>query len=136
MANALYPKNKAQKEQGAINMLTADVRLILIDTASYTYDAAHEFLSSVPSGARAAVSSSLTGKNIAAATAAFKSDDKTFASVPAGPACEALIMYLHTGSDATARLIAYLDTGVTGLPITPDGSPVQVTPASGGWYTL
>jgi hypothetical protein len=39
MANALYPKTKAQMLQGAINLLTADVRLILVDLGAYTYRA-------------------------------------------------------------------------------------------------
>jgi hypothetical protein len=63
MANALYPKTKAQM-LGAINLLPADVRLILVDLGAYTYDAGNAFLSDVPSGARTAVSSSLTGKSM------------------------------------------------------------------------
>lgn len=135
MANKLYPKTKAQMLQGAINLLTADVRLILVDSASYTYADTHEFLSDVPSGARTKVSASLTGKSIDAPTAGFKSDEKTFSSVT-GAQSEALVGYIHTGVEGTSRLIWFQDTGVTGLPITPDGRDIKVTPASGGWFTL
>jgi hypothetical protein len=135
MANALYPKTKAQMLQGAINLLTADVRLILVDLGAYTYDAGHAFLSDVPSGARTAVSSSLTGKSIDEATSAFKSDEKTFSSV-SGAESEALIGYIHTGTAATSRLVWFQDTGVTGLPVTPDGRDIKVTPAVGTWWRL
>jgi hypothetical protein len=135
MANALYPKTKAQMLQGAINLLTADVRLILVDLGAYTYDAGHAFLSDVPSGARTAVSSSLTGKSIDEATSAFKSDEKTFSSV-SGAESEALIGYIHTGTAATSRLIWFQDTGVTGLPVTPDGRDIKVTPAGGILWRL
>jgi hypothetical protein len=135
MANTLYPKTKAQMLQGAINMLTADVRLILVDLGVYTYDAGHAFLSDVPSGARTAVSSSLTGKSIDEATSAFKSDEKTFSSV-SGAESEALIGYIHTGTAATSRLIWFQDTGVTGLPVAPDGRDIKVTPAGGTWWRL
>jgi hypothetical protein len=135
MANAMYPKTKAQMLQGAINLLTADVRLILVDLGAYTYDAGHAFLSDVPSGARTAVSSSITGKSIDEATSAFKSDEKTFSSV-SGAESEALVGYIHTGTAATSRLIWFQDTGVTGLPVTPDGRDIKVTPAGGTWWRL
>jgi hypothetical protein len=135
MANALYPKTKAQMLQGAINLITADVRLILVDTGAYTYDAGHAYLSDVPSGARTAVSSSLTGKSIDEATSAFNSDEKTFSSV-SGVESEALIGYIHTGTAATSRLIWFQDTGVTGLPVIPDGRDIKVSPAGGTWWRL
>jgi hypothetical protein len=34
-------------------------------------------------------------------------------------ACNATILFLHTGADGTARLIAYEDTPASGLPFTP-----------------
>jgi len=131
MANKIYPKFKKQLWQAGVNLSSADVRAILVDTAVYTYDDSHEFLSSVPSGARGAVSSSLTGKTFDD-TGAFKADEKVFASVPAGDPLSAIILYVHTGSDATARLVLYLDTGITNLPVTPDGRDIKYTPASGG----
>jgi hypothetical protein len=129
MANALYPKTKAQLLQGAINLLTADVRLILVDTGAYTYDAGACVPLRRAVRARTAVSSSLTGKSIDEATSAFKSDEKTFSSV-SGVESEALIGYIHTGTAATSRLIWFQDTGVTGLPVTPDGRDIKVTPAA------
>jgi hypothetical protein len=74
--------------------------------------------------------SSLTGKSIDEATSAFKSDEKTFSSV-SGAESEALVGYIHTGTAPTSRLIWFQDTGVTGLPVTPDGRDIKVTPAGG-----
>jgi hypothetical protein len=56
-------------------------------------------------------------------------DDKTLTAV-AGDTVEAVVVYQHTGSDATARLICYIDTG-TGLPFTPNGGDVTVSWNSG-----
>lgn len=135
MANALYAKTKAQMLQGTVDLLTDDIRCILVDLADYTFDAAHEFLSDVPSGARVATSGSLTGKGVTASTAGFTSDFKTFSAVT-GDQAEALILYIHTGTEGTSRLLSFHDTGVSGLPVTPDGRDIKVTPAAGGWFTL
>jgi hypothetical protein len=41
------------------------------------------------------------------------------------------VLYKHTGSDATARLIAYIDTASSGLPVTPNGGDIVVQWDSG-----
>jgi hypothetical protein len=48
----------------------------------------------------------------------------TTITATAAVACNALIVFYHTGSDATARLIAYIDTPASGLPVTPAASGV------------
>jgi hypothetical protein len=53
-----------------------------------------------------------------------------------GASIEAIVLYVHTGTDSTSRLIIYQDTGVTGLPLTPDGSDVQITVDAAGWFIL
>ena len=62
-------------------------------------------------------------------------DDPTFTGV-SGASIEAIVLYVHTGTDSTSRLIMYQDTGVTGLPLTPDGSDVQITVDAAGWFVL
>jgi hypothetical protein len=63
MANALYPKYKEAIIQASANSsLTGTVKAVLIDTASYTYSAAHEFYSSASAGcARVPLSSTGAG---------------------------------------------------------------------------
>lgn len=127
MANAIYPLAKQAWLQGNLDLDNA-VRVIMVDTAAYTYNAAHDFLDDVPGGARIAVSGDLQNKTFAGGV--FDADDITIAAV-AGATVEALIIYQHTGSDATSRLIAYWDTGVTGLPFTPNGSDALIAWSSG-----
>ena len=45
-----------------------------------------------------------------------------------GDPCEALIIYKHTGTDATSRLIAYIDTvtGPAALSVTPNGGDITI----------
>jgi hypothetical protein len=134
MANKLYPKTKKQFLQAGIDLSAVNVRAILIDTGAYTYDDAHDFLDDIPAGARIAVSGNLTGK-VFGDDGSFDSDDPTFAAV-AGASIEAIVLYVHTGTESTSRLIMFQDTGVTGLPLTPDGSDVQITVDAAGWFVL
>ena len=123
MSNALYDAGREGYLDGSLNWLTDDVRAILVDTSSYTVNlATHKFLSAIVVGARVSVSGSLTGKSATAGVA--DADDVSFTGV-SGPTVEAIVLYKHTGSDATARLIAYLD-GATGLPFTPSGGNVAI----------
>ena len=134
MANKLYPKSKKQLLQAGIDLSAVNVRAILVDTAAYTYDDAHDFLDDIPAGARIAVSGNLTGKAFGD-DGSFDSDDPTLTAV-SGASIEAIVLYVHTGTDSTSRLIMFQDTGVTGLPLTPDGSDVQITVDDAGWFVL
>lgn len=121
MANAIYPKAKEQMLQGGINLSTSTVRVALVDLGTYTYSAAHEFLSSV-SGVvgTAQVLNSKTFVN-----GVFDAADVTFPATT-GATAEAIIIYIDTGSAATSRLILFQDVGVTGLPVTPNGGDINL----------
>lgn len=123
MANAIYPKYKEAILQSAANsnMSSGTVKVALVDTGTYTYSAAHEFFSSV-SGVVG------TPQTLAAKTftnGVFDADDVTFPTVT-GNTAEAIIIYIDTGSAATSRLVLYQDTGVTGLPVTPNGGDINL----------
>lgn len=127
MANAVYPKFKEALLNGNGNLVSGDVRAILIDTGTYTYSASHEFLSSVTGGARVAVSGALSAKT--ATSGVFDAADVTITSV-SGSTVEAVLLYLHTGTDSTSRLISFHDhepDGTTPIAFTPDGNNVLVT---------
>lgn len=128
MANALYDKFKEDCLEGVHTLSTDDIRVVLVDLADYSFSAAHEDLADVPAGARVAVSGSFTSKAVTGGV--FDAADVTFSSVT-GDESEALIIYIHTGTDATSRLIAFLDTGITGMPVTPNGGDITVTWDSG-----
>ena len=138
MANALYPKFKAQLMKAAIDLSSASLtlRAISIDLASYTYSASHEFLSDVGAPARIKKSNPLTGKTVNLTTGAFDSDDPTMESVPGGTDIDAIILYIDTGVDATSRLLMFQDTNISTVPFTPDGSDIRIIVDAGGWFIL
>lgn len=121
MANAIYPKAKEQFLQGGINLSSGTVKVALIDTGTYTYSSAHEFFSSV-SGV---VGTPQTLASKAFTNGVFDAADVTFPAVT-GATAEALLIYVDTGVAGTSRLIMFQDTGVTGLPVTPNGGDINL----------
>jgi hypothetical protein len=138
MANALYPKTKAKLEKAQLDLSSVTVKALLADT-NYAYSAAHAFLSDVPSAYQVSISPALASVAIGAADASFQSANVTFAAVAAssgGGQVKSIILFHDTGNPATSELIAYFDSGVSGLPFTPSGSDVEINVPAGGWFTL
>lgn len=133
MANAIYPLYKQALLDASANVDLNDgtVKVALIDTGTYTYNAAHEFYSSV-SGV---VGTPQTIANTTVAGGLFDGDNVTFSTV-SGNSAEALLIYIDTGSAATSRLVAWIDTGVTGLPVTPNGGDISITWNASGIFQL
>ena len=66
----------------------------------------------------------------------FDGTDLTFTSVT-GATVEALVLYRKNGgANTTWPLIAYIDTSVTGLPVTPNGGAITITWSASGIFTL
>jgi len=133
MANALYPKWKEALVQASANSaLTGTVKVALVDTATYTYSAADEFLSSltgvVGTAQTIGATKSYTG-------GVFDGADMTFPAVT-GATAEALVIYVDSGVTGTSRLVAYLDTNVTNLPVTPNGGDIDITWNASGIFGL
>lgn len=123
MANAFYTPFLKKLLDADIDFLVDDIKVVLVDLADYTFSAAHEFLSDVPAGGRVATSANLSSKTTTGGV--FDAADATFTAVTGDPS-EALIIYKDTGVAATSPLIRFIDTGVTGLPITPSGADITV----------
>ena len=125
MANVLYAKAKEGFLGGAVNWSTDNIKAVLVNSGSYTVDAAnHTNLSQIPGGARIATSAAnLSNKTVTGGVA--DADDVLFSAVSSASIVNALALYKDTGVEATSTLIAYLDTG-TGLPITPNGGDITV----------
>lgn len=121
MASVLYDAGRQGILDRTIDM-TGDVRAMLVETA-YVFSAAHDFLDDIgtnDNGRSAALGSKTYTSGV------FDAADTTLTATAAEP-CEALVIFQHTGVDATARLIAYIDTA-TGLPFTPAaGQSVPIT---------
>lgn len=120
MANSFFTAGLDDIIDGTRDILTDDYRVILVDTADYTFSSAHTSLTSVPVAARVATSTALTGKTFS--SAAFDANNVTFSSVT-GDTSEALIIYYHTGTDSTSVPLLYLD----GFSVTPGGGDITVT---------
>ncbi len=121
---------------GGPNLTSSDIRVILIDTGAYTFSNTHDFLDDVPAGARIAESANLSTKTFGTvAVGVFDADDATITAV-SGATVEALMLYFHSGVEATSRLLAWWDTGVSGLVFTPSGGNVVVQWPAGGIFTL
>ncbi len=108
------------------------MRVALVDTNVTAYSATHEFLSDI-NAAVVATSGVLTGKTVTDGT--FNCDDYSFTGV-SGAQCEALVYYVDTGVAGTSRLVAYKDTGVTNLPVTPNGGDINITVNASGVFAL
>lgn len=138
MANALYPlwkeallQNSADSDLDGSG--TTGVYVALVDTGTYTYNAAHQFYSSLSGivGTDQEIGATKTFTN-----GVFDGGDVTFTAVT-GNTVEALVLYRkNAGASSTWRLIAYIDTGVTGLPVTPNGGNISVTWNASGIFAL
>ncbi len=128
MADAIYGITRKAFLDGGIDLLTDDIRVILVDAADYTVSIdTHDFLDDIPAGARVATSGAMTSKTTTLGV--FDAADITYSSVT-GDVSEALVIYRHTGVESTSELIAYID-GATGLPVTPNGGDITITWDSG-----
>lgn len=133
MANALYNFGKESLLLGDISWDTDDIRVILVDTADYTVNlATDQFLSIIGAPARVATSGAFTGKTNADGVA--DAADVTLSAVTGDPA-EALVIYKHTGVEATSILIAYIDSG-TNLPVTPNGGDIVIQWNGSGIFAI
>lgn len=138
MANAVYPLFKQEIMKGTANNLlnsaegATGVYCALVDTGTYVYSSAHQFYSSL-SGVVGTDQEILTKTQT---NGTFDGTDLTFTAVT-GASVEALVLYRkNAGANTTWPLIAYIDTGVTGLPVTPNGGNITITWNASGIFTL
>lgn len=135
MANSFYDTFKQGLLNKEFDLDTDVIKATLIDSADYTYSAAHDFYGGgtpdVAAGAKVAESAALTSPTITNGT--FDTADFTWSTV-SGDQSEAIILWDDTITDD--RLIAFYDTGMTGMPVTPNGGDINVTVNGSGWFAL
>jgi hypothetical protein len=123
MANALYDLGREAFLNADIDWTADNIRVILIDSADYTVNlTTHDFLDDVPVAARVATSGNLASKTSTAGVG--DAADVTLSAVTGDPS-EALVIYQHTGTESTSRLIGYIDSA-TNLPVTPNGGDITI----------
>ncbi len=141
MANAIYPIYKTALMSASTNVsltvndATDGPFCALIDTGTYTYSAAHDFYNDLSGvvGTDQRFTSPTVGS---VAAGVFDGADLTYTAV-SGNSVEALVIYRkNAGANTTWRLVAFIDTGVTGLPVTPNGGDISVTWNASGIFLL
>lgn len=137
MANAVYPKYKEALLGGAADSAltgtgATGLFVALVDTGLYTYSAAHEFYSSLAG----VVGTDQEVTTVTRTNGLIDGADVTFTAVT-GNSVEALVLYRkNAGANTTWRLVAYIDTGQTGLPVTPNGGDITITWNASGIFQL
>jgi predicted dehydrogenase len=132
MANALYPKFKEALLKADVDLEGGTVKAVLVDTGTYTYNAAHDFFDDV-SGV-VGTAATLASKTFTNGT--FDAADTAFAAIASGNSIEAIIIYVDSGSAATSPVVCYLDTGITGLPRTPSNDTFTIQWNASGIFSL
>jgi len=130
MANALYPIFKQRLLDKALDMDTDTIKAILVDAADYTYSSAHDDLADVAGGG---IVSTATLGTLTIALGVFDSADFSWTAVT-GDQSEDIIIYDDT--HASDALVVFYDTGITGMPVTPNGGNINVTVHASGWFAL
>lgn len=136
MANGLYDKGRNRFARGDLLWKASaghTIRCFLVRSSGYSPDFVnHEFISDVPTGARLGNSGGTARANAPQLTlidpvaGVCNANDITFTAVPAGAACQYLVIFRDDASaDASSPLIALIDTS-TGLPVTPNGADINV----------
>jgi hypothetical protein len=88
----------------------------------------------IADAAKVAVSAGLGSTTIALGV--FDSADFTWSAVT-GDVSEAILLWNDTPTTPTADpVIAWYDTGMTGMPVTPNGGDINVTVNGSGWFAL
>lgn len=132
MANAFYTDFFDQLGTKGIGFLADTITVFLVDSADYTFSAAHDFLDDVPALGRVA-SASLATKTLV--DGVFDAADTVLATVT-GDQSEALILSATSASaDAIRPLICYLDS-YSGFPITPNGQNITIVWPTAGILSL
>lgn len=121
MATIFYTGFKEQLLTAGINLLTDDIKVVLIIGANYTPSVADVYLSQIPAGGTKGDPQPLLNKTVTGGT--FDADDVSFSTVTGPGQITGLLLYKDTGNPATSPLI-FADTAPTGFPVT---DPVAIT---------
>lgn len=135
-ANALYNTFKEGiLGNTAFDLDTDVIKASLTDATDYTYSAAHDEYSGgardVPLAAIVAESPTLTSPTVV--NGVFDTADFTWTAVT-GDVSEQVILWDDTLTND--RLMAFYDTSITGMPVTPNGGNINVTVNASGWFAI
>lgn len=135
MANTAYTRALQGFLAKELDMDTDAIKATLIDSADYTFSAAHTtYATDVAGAAKVAASSALGSPTVT--NGVFDSADFTWTAVT-GDQCEAVILWNDTPAAPVADpLLIFYDTSMTGMPVTPSGGDINFTVNASGWFAL
>lgn len=137
MSNALFNPFKQQllDNTTALDLDGDTIKATLIDAADYTFNAAHDEYSGastdVTAAAKVAESAQLGSPTCTNGT--FDTADFSWTAVT-GDQSENIIVWDDTVTND--RMMIFYDTGMTGMPVTPNGGNINVTVNASGWFAL
>jgi hypothetical protein len=142
MANAMYDIYKTALMSASTNVAltfndaTDGPFVSLIDTGTTAFSQAHDFYDDVV-GANVGTTQRIVSPTVGTvAQGVFDGNDVTFPTT-SGATVEALIIYRHnSGANTAWRLVVFIDSSVTGLPVTPNGGDITVTWNASGIFKL
>ena len=123
MSNFIYGKAKESLFKGEINLISNQVKILLVDNTYTPYQNTHQYVSDVLSTSIKDRSDPL--QNVTVNLGILDANDISISDYPGG-AFNAVIGYQVGTTDANSRLIFYVDTA-TGLPFTGASSTSPVT---------
>jgi hypothetical protein len=119
------------------NLTTDVIKAVLVYTGTGHYvpsQSTDQYLSAIASGDRVATTAALADKTFNGID--FWAAVATLGVVPAGPAAQAIVVYVDTGNAATSTLLMYTDE-YANLPVTPDGlREIKITWPNVGMFSL
>lgn len=134
MASVWYPSAIEAFMEGDLDILVDDIRCFLVDTADYTFSNAHNFLDDVTAGARVGTATALASitSTVSGNVWTFDAANTTLTSVT-GDQSEAVVVYVHTGTDSTSHLLLYLELSSA---VTPNGGDITLQWNASGLGTI
>ena len=134
MASAVYPLGIKHIMQADITggLDAATIRAVLVDTGTYTYNAAHENYDDL-SGVVATETGALDSKTIGIVdTGVFDAADATVSSAT-GDSAEAVVVFWDSGTSATDYLLSYNELSAA---VTPNGGDITISWSASGIFQL
>lgn len=133
MATFWYNKGREGFTDASISWPANTIRIALVDKnlynpASTTSDKFVDAISGITNAVIARYTSAMSATGLTSKTnvdGILDAADPTITAV-SGASVGAWVLYVDTGSDATSRLIAFVDNSA-GLPFVPNGGDVTIT---------
>lgn len=119
--DSLYNITRQEALTGGFNWTGGDTFSVALIGTGYTFDVGDQYLSDVIAEATVLARQDLT--TLAATLGAAGADPVTITGVTG--TVDALVIYQNTGSDATSKLVAYIDTG-SNIPSTYSAGTVSI----------